>query len=216
MADDLGFEEIRDLATVLTPTIPTFEPVTLRKGTVTSVEIAYPPTITVTLSGGDNTPIEGVGVTSAYSPQVNDVVILAKQGVSMVGIGAAYSAEGWSTVTLGSGWAHNGGSGGGPVQYRAILDSGSWKIQWRGIANWTGSATNSAVNLNLCSLPNPDTWPSFKRMSAAQKSGLLASGTNSVRIVANVDGTITLGGNGSNNPSQSPDFLSFDNVEYFL
>jgi hypothetical protein len=83
-----------------------------------------------------------------YTPAVGDTVQILKQSGSLLIFGhvadngTASSQEGaWIDVTsFGTGFTNNGDSQ-GDLQYRRIMDHGSWKMQWRGSVALSGSHT---------------------------------------------------------------------------
>lgn len=78
MSDD----DLRRLATVLQQSGLSFDPVTMRKATVTAVSLAAtPPTVSILLSGDTTTTIDGVRIHRTYTaPAVGDTVLVIKQG----------------------------------------------------------------------------------------------------------------------------------------
>lgn len=160
----LSDEEIRSLAQQLLKSGQLgFEPSTLVKGVVTAFDfLGSPPTLTVEISGDTTVSISNVRVINTYSPQVGHTVLLAKQGSDIVVIGhiAAVSAyklgEDWVRATLTNG--SHGGNSNGDIYYRRILDHGSWKMQWRG--GWNTSGT---LMINTANALTSEFRPSSKR-----------------------------------------------------
>lgn len=182
-------QAIRDLATeIAKQTLLDFDPATLRKGTVVSIATtAAPPTLGITISG-DTTEIPGVRYYEHYAPAVGDVVHVIKQGTDLVALGKIaeqYTATGWTVLTLGSGFSHNGNDNGN-VRYRRVWDNGSWKMQWRGGASLTGLPT-AVVTTPLATGYRP-----VDRATAIVARD--AIGANAVKLDFNTDGTITLVG----------------------
>lgn len=181
--------EIRELAAVISAPQLTFDPLTARKGVVTAIATtATPPTISITISG-DTTVIDGVRFWSSYTPQVGQTVTLGKQGSdiwamgSIVDLPAASDGGGWTTATLGSGFSHNGNSG-GTVQYRRVMDNGAWKMQWQGVA-----ARSSGTLLLSAALP-AEYRPTAKRpLNAGRDPG---GGSNATLVEFNTSGTVDI------------------------
>lgn len=71
--------ELRALAARLGADPYPFDPVTIRKGVVASIQGTTPPTVTVYLSG-DTTEIPGIRFMRSYRPVVADTVLLLQQG----------------------------------------------------------------------------------------------------------------------------------------
>ncbi|MFI0262540.1 hypothetical protein ACH4OW_26275 [Streptomyces sp. NPDC017056] len=182
-------QAIRDLATEIAKrTLLDFEPATIRKGTVASIaDTAVPPTLGIQISG-DTTEIPGIRYIDSYAPVVGETVLVIKQGTDLVALGEIaqqYTATGWTVLSLGSGFSHNGNDN-GTVRYRRGWDNGSWKMQWRGGAAVTGSPT-AVVSTPLASGYRP-----ADRATAVVARD--AVGTVSVKLDFNADGTITLVG----------------------
>lgn len=124
-----------------------FDPSTHVKGIVTAINYnSSPPTVSIQISGDTTTTIDGVRFINNYTPVINDVVDIRKQGPDLIITGQpAYTsgkvvtggANGWVVATLTNG-SHDGNDQGN-VAYRLILDNGSWKMQWRG--GWSVSGT---------------------------------------------------------------------------
>lgn len=183
-------DAIRELATqIAKQAVLDFDPATIRKGTVTAIaDTASPPTLSVQISGDTTTTISGVRYLDSYVPVAGDTALIIKQGTDLVALGdiaAAYSATAWTTVTLGSGWTHNGNSG-GSVRYRRVWDNGSPKMQWRGVAARSGGGV--AVSTPLASGLRP-----LVRVPV-DTSRSEAGGAVSVRLEFQTDGTVTMVG----------------------
>lgn len=129
-----------------------------RKGNILGIEpgdASTAPTVTVGLSGDTTSPIAGVRIASDYSPQMGDMVILAKSGaeffalcsIARAGVSVSSTTGGWTKLTLMSGHAHNGNSN-GDLMYRRVMQDGSWKMQWKGGFTFGGNSFVGAVNLD--------------------------------------------------------------------
>ncbi|MFF8831393.1 hypothetical protein [Streptomyces sp. NPDC015131] len=167
-----------------------FDPMTKRKGIITAVSAATtPPTISVQISGDTTVTIDGVRFEDTYSPRVGTTVLLEKQGADLLAVGhvadlAGAAAGGWTTASLTSGWAHNGNNM-GDVQYRRVMDHGSWKMQWRGGVD-VGSGT-AVLSTALAT----DFRPSSVRPILAARD---ATGAVAVRLDFTTSGTVTVVG----------------------
>lgn len=213
---------IRDLARALAPEAATFETSALRKGSV--VDTFYQTgstTITVTLSG-DTTEIPDIACISTYSPQIGDVVILAKQGNGLLAIGAASATGGWITASLNSGFTHDI-TARGNLMYRVVQDHGTLKMQWRG-------AVLRSANTTVCSVGDAYRPSTFISVIACRTA---VGGLNDVKIDFSTSGTVELVGTTTSQPiDQSPPYgnhshngntntlapgwVSFHGIEYFL
>lgn len=90
MSDD----DLRRLATVLQQSGLSFDPVTMRKATVTAVDLtSAPPVVSVQLSGDTTTTITGVRLFRAYIPVVGDTTLILKQGKDVLALGTVASAS---------------------------------------------------------------------------------------------------------------------------
>jgi len=126
-----------------------FTPGQLVKGVVKSVEYAAsPPTITINLGGDTTTDIAGVRIANNYTPLVGQTVVLERQGAQLVALCQIADTSALSDGGEGGGWIKatlvegtHDGNGNGEIRYRRILDHGSWKMQWRGGWNVSGSST---------------------------------------------------------------------------
>lgn len=145
-------KQLRDLATQITQMSKLgFDPGTFRKGVIAAVsDAATPPTVSVNLSGDATTLITDVRIMDNQTPVVGSTALIAKQGsdIFLLGSIAASKANGAPTgQTESTGWIKptlsNGthGGSGNDVYYRRVLDHGSWKVQWRGTWNTSGSST---------------------------------------------------------------------------
>lgn len=76
MVDD---SELRALASKLGQDPYPFDPVTIRKGVIVSIQGTTPPTVTVYLSG-DTTEVPGIRFVRSYRPVVSDTVLMLQQG----------------------------------------------------------------------------------------------------------------------------------------
>ncbi len=179
-------EAIRALASeIAKQTMLDFDPATLRKGTVSSIEsTGTPPTVTVTLSGSTTT-IPGVRYLDSYAPVVNDVVIFLKQTSDVLIIGqiAGQFAESvFTDVPLDNGNGHNG-NGEGNFQIRRVWDHGAWRVDLRGGINYVA---NNIVD---------DLDPKYRPTGATRRTLLCArnaAGTTSVKVDFNADGTVSM------------------------
>jgi hypothetical protein len=205
-------EELRALAQQLRKSgqLP-FDPMTLVKGTVTAYDFGgSPPTVTINISGDSSTEITSVALLNNYSPQVGHTVLIAKQGADIVVLGhiadlGAYTvnggAGGWVRADLSNG--SHGGNGNGDIYYRRILDHGSWKMQWRG--GWNVSGT---FIIDTSKALGSDFRPSSKRsvLAARQVEDAL-----SVQIDFHSDGRVQMVGANTtaNSASVSGDVFSF-------
>lgn len=175
------FQTTRDMADQLTQPALTFDPATLRKGIVQSIETG---TVTITLSG-NSTLIPNVSYSYAYGPRVGDIVNIIQQGPNLLILDSiGNGATDWQTPTAasGSGWSlHN-------VKYRMYNDRGTLKIEWQGYADGSGSITNL-----LAALP-ADYRPSQVRRVPACRGLGNGQGEIVVQLYFNTDGTVNLAG----------------------
>lgn len=187
--------ELRDLVAELLKPALSFEPATIRKATVTAVSpSSTPPTISIRMSGDTTTTISGVRIEETYSPRVGHTVLVFKQGNEIFAFGhiadlAGASAGGWTTPSLAGGWSHNGNSNGN-VQYRRVMDNGSWKMQWRGGGNYGGSTV-------LASALAAEFRPASRRTCVASRD---ANGSNVVKVDFETSGAVNIVG-GTTSPS---------------
>lgn len=185
-------DAIRELATAIAKqAVLDFDPATIRKGTIASIDTAgSPPTLGITISG-DTTVITGVRYIDSYVPVVGDIVLVIKQGTDLTVLGQIalqFTASSWTDATLASGFSH-GGNGGGNVRYRRVWDNGSWKMQWRGTAAITGTPTTV-----ISAMPAGYVPASRCSVVAARN---LDGNTATVTVEFAVDGTVTLTGGSS-------------------
>lgn len=187
-------EEIRSLAQALLSSGELgFDPVTLVKGIIDTVDtVGSPPTVTVKIGGDTTTSVPAVRVLNNYSPVVGHTVLVAKQGADIVVLGhiadlgakgAANGAGGWTQATL-TGGSHNGDSM-GTVYYRRILDHGSWKMQWRG--GWTVSGT---FLINTANALATEYRPAEKRTVLAARN--FTTGSGWVQLAFHTDGRVEM------------------------
>ncbi|PRH79412.1 hypothetical protein C6N75_10030 [Streptomyces solincola] len=184
-------QELRLLATEINKPALSFEPATIRKAIVTAISAAStPPTISVQMSGDTSTTIDGVRIEETYSPRIGHTVLIFKQGADIIAFGhvadlTGVGAGGWITAGLTSGWAHNGNNN-GTLQYRRVLDNGSWKMQWRG-----GVTVGSGVQV-LATPLDAEYRPASRRTMLVPRDA--AGGSNEVKVDFNGDGNVTLVG----------------------
>lgn len=189
-------DAIRELATeIAKQTLLDFDPATIRKGAVTAIATtSAPPTLSVQISGDTTTTIDGVRYIEGYNPVVGDVVQFFKQGTDLIAFGKVaeqFSQSTWTLAPLGSGWSHNGNSGGN-VMYRKVWDHGSPKMEWKGTA---ARSSGTAV----LGTPLDSTYrPAVLRPTTAARTG--TGGANSVKLDFYPDGTVLMVG-GATAPS---------------
>lgn len=182
--------QIRELAAeIAKQTLMTFDPCTLRKGVVASVQnTASPPTLTVTISG-DTLEIPGVVYYEHYDPQVSDVVHLIKQGTDLAAIGKVaeqHTETAFTDVTLSAGFTHNGNSNGN-LKIRRVWDHGVWRVDLQGgVARSSG--TTIATGLDTKYRP---TSSSLRTLICGRDAG---GGANSVKVDVSSSGTMTMVG----------------------
>lgn len=186
-------KQIRELAAQITQMSKlNFDPMTIRKGIIASVNDATaPPTVSINISGDTSTLVSQVRTLNNYTPLVNQTVLVAKQGTEIFILGSIASenpssvptgqteSTGWIKATLSAG-SHGGG--GSDVYYRRVLDHGSWKMQWRGMWNVSGSwmiASAAALDENY--------RPSGNRPIACGRN---TADAVTVRMDFNSDGTV--------------------------
>lgn len=205
-------EELRALAQQLKKSGQLgFDPMTMVKGTVTAFDFSgSPPTLTINVSGDTTTEITNVVLLNNYSPQVGHTVLVAKQGADIVVLGhiaelGAYTvnggAGGWVRADISNGT--HGGNGNGDIYYRRILDHGSWKMQWRG--GWNVSGT---FIIDTGKALGSDFRPSSKRSVLAARQ---AEDALSVQIDFHSDGRVQMVGANTtaNSANVSGDVFSF-------
>jgi hypothetical protein len=164
-------KQIRELAAQITQMSKLgFDPLTIRKGIIASVNDATtPPTVSINISGDTSTLVAQVRTLNNYTPLVNQTVLVAKQGTEIFLLGSIASinpsgvalgqeaSNGWQKATLTNG-SHNG-NGNGDVFYRRVMDHGSWKMQWRG--GW--SPAGATVMIDTADALDPDYRPASSR-----------------------------------------------------
>lgn len=183
-------DQIRALAAeIAKQAILEFDPATVRKGNVESLQTgSAPPTLTVTISGDTTTQIAGVRYYEHYPPQVGDTVHLLKQGTDLVAIGKIaeqFSETGFTDVPLANGNTHNG-NGNGNLKVRRVWDNGVWRVDLQGSINFSGNAV-------ICTALDAKYRPTSatRRTLDCTRS---ADGSNTVKADVGNDGTITLVG----------------------
>lgn len=191
--------QIRDLAAeIAKQTMMSFDPCTLRKGVVVSVQnTATPPTLTVTISG-DTLQIPGVVYYEHYVPQATDVVHLIKQGTDLVAIGKVaeqHTETAFSDVTLSGGFTHNG-NGNGNLKIRRVWDNGVWRVDFQGSVA-RSSGTVIATGLDTKYRPTSATR---RTLTCARD----ATTQNSVKVDVGADGTLTMVGGPTGTSSTDP------------
>lgn len=135
-------DAVRSLAATLL--VPDAVGAVMLKGTVTAVSLgSLPPVMSIQLGGDTATTITNVRFLDSYWPVVGDVVLVLKQGASLLGLGqvadgSTHTENGWIAPSLASGCATFAND---PVLYRLIYDNGSKKIQLRGRITLTGTPT---------------------------------------------------------------------------
>jgi hypothetical protein len=182
-------EQIRALAAeIAKQSILDFDPATVRKGQVKSIQDGAPPTVTVTISGAETVEVPGVRYYEHYIPEVDDTVHLLKQGTDLVAIGkiaGQQSDTGWTTPGLATGFTSNGNAN-GPLQVRRVWDHGEWRICWKGsVARSSGSTIIAAGILDA------KYRPTVKRTMIAARQ---IAGAVAVQIDFNIDGSVVMFG----------------------
>lgn len=187
-------KQIRDLATQITQMSRLgFDPMTIRKGIIAAVnDTSSPPTVAINISGDETTLVSQVRTLNNYTPLVGQTVLVAKQGAEIFLLGAIAATNptgvntatdnGWNRATLTAG--SHGGNSNGDIYYRRVMDHGSWKMQWRG--GWNVSGTTVITGLD------PDYCPSSLRSvpAARNASGLVVM----AKLDFASDGSVTLAG----------------------
>lgn len=172
-----------------------YTPDTIRKGVIASVNHATtPPTVSINISGDTTTLVGEVRTLDNYSPVVNQTVLVMKQGSEIFILGAIAASPaagapvgqeattGWIKATLSNGT--HGGTG-SDVYYRRILDHGSWKVQWRGVWNTSGSVNMISSGDALGDEYQPS---NYRAIACAREN----DGSVTSRMDFNADGTVTL------------------------
>lgn len=197
-------EAIRALASeIAKQTMLDFDPATLRKGTVASIESGgTPPTVTVTLSGSTTT-IPGVRYLDSYAPVVGDTVIFLKQTSDVLIIGQIavnFAESSFTTVALDNGNTHNG-NGEGNFQIRRVWDHGAWRVDLVGGINYAGNNLVNALDSK------------YRPVNATRRTVLCArsaNGSNGVKVDFNADGTVVLVGGTTTGASDTHNHGSHD------
>jgi hypothetical protein len=186
-------KQLRDLAAQIAQMSKLgFDPMTIRKGVIAAVnDTTAPPTVSINVSGDTSTIVSQVRTLNNYTPLVGQTILLAKQGTEIFILGAiaagsplAVNSEtdnGWKKATLEAG--SHGGNGNGDVYYRRVLDHGSWKMQWRG--GWNVSGTTIITGLD------PDYRPTSLRSLPAARS---ANGAATVKVDFQTNGNVVIVG----------------------
>ncbi len=179
-------DQIKALATeIAKQTLLEFDPATIRKGVVASLQTTgTPPTITVTISG-DTLEVPGVRYYEHYSPAVADVVHLLKQGTDLTAIGKVaeqYTETAFTTVSLSGGFTHNG-NGNGDLKVRRVWDHGAWKVQMQGGVNRSSGALVAVLDAK------------YRPTSATRRTVLAArdaNGSNVIKIDIESSGAVNM------------------------
>jgi hypothetical protein len=185
-------KQLRELAAQITQMSKLgFDPMTIRKGTVVAVaDATTPPTVSLNISGSEDVLITEVRTLNNYTPLVGQTVLIAKQGSEIFILGAIASINpkltsatntsdnGWIKADLSRG-THGGGAN--DVYYRRVLDHGSWKMQWRGVWNVSGTAMLDAGTLD------PDYRPAAFRPIIVTRN---SDGSVFLRMDFNADGGV--------------------------
>ncbi|MFP8944690.1 hypothetical protein ACLIYM_25105 [Streptomyces fenghuangensis] len=140
----------------------------------------------------------------------NEQLLTVRIGGTWVQIGSSVSA--WKTISLVSGFAHNGNSN-GTVQYRIVNDFGVTSIQLRGALSVTYSP----------SIPNSGVFTASPLPTAARPTSLRTvvipcSDVNSDRITLKLDAKTSghLEIFGTNSTTNRPIWIGFNGVSYSL
>ncbi|MFE0101147.1 hypothetical protein [Streptomyces sp. NPDC059009] len=212
-ADTAQLDAIRELATeIAKQQILAFDPATIRKGTVTAIaSTSAPPTLSVQISGDTTTTIDGIRYIDSYAPEINDTVLIIKQGTDLVALGeiaGQFSESSWTTVSLAAGFSHNGNSNGN-VEIRRIWDHGCWKVQMRGAANRSSGTLIANVPANY--------RPTARRSLLCTRTA--TGGSNVVKIDVETTGDINMVGgttapNGGNTGDESAHSHGMENNDH--
>lgn len=169
-----------------------FTPGTKVKGIVTDINITgSPPTVTINIGGDTSTAISDIRLLNNYAPQVGHTVLIEKQGAQLVvsghiadqsGFAVDQGAGGWIKADLAAG-SHDGNLN-GDVYFRRILDHGSWKMQWRGGWNVSGTTMISALDEEF--------RPSSRRTVLVARTAV--GGSNDVKLDFETNGSVLLVG----------------------
>lgn len=134
-ASDPTEAEINALAAQIMAMADNGPSATVAQATVVATALtATPPTCSINLSGS-TVQIDGVRFLSNYTPVVNDTVSVLKQSGSVLIIG--HTADTGTSSATTAGWTDTGITG---IQYRKVMDSGAWKVQF--IGSGTASSTS--------------------------------------------------------------------------
>lgn len=186
--------QLRDLATTMGNMVDKAVSAgfTIRKAIITQVNaLSVPPTVSLNISGDTQTSVDEVRMMNNYTPLVGQTVLLAKQKSEILILGAVATSggtdvgpvdTGWKKATLAAG--SHGGNGNGDIYYRRVLDHGSWKMEWRG--GWNVSGTNIIAALD------PDYRPTSKRSILVARD--VQGGSNVAQVDFTSDGKATLVG----------------------
>jgi hypothetical protein len=187
---------LRDLASQIAGmTKLPFDPGTVRKGIIAAVDdAAAPPTVSINISGDTSTLISQIRTLNNYTPLPGQTVLVFKQGTDIFLLGAIAAGSPFAkTDTSDNGWIQadlsngsHGGNSNGNIYYRRIMDHGSWKMQWRGA--WNVSGTSMIASAKALSA---DYRPASKVSVIAART---ATHSNAVGWDFNTDGTVTLVG----------------------
>jgi hypothetical protein len=195
-------EQIRALAAkIAEQAVLDFDPATIRKGAVTAIATgATPPTLSVQISGDTTTTIDGIRYLDSYAPVAGDTVLIIKQGTDLVALGeiaAQFSESAWETVSLASGFTHNGNLNGN-AQIRRIWDHGTWKVQMQGAVDRSSGSLVATLDVKY--------RPAARRSLLCTRTAI--GGSNVVKIDIETNGQMILigmtaapGSDGSHNHS---------------
>lgn len=195
---DQSADQLRQLASQLNQPPYPFDPVNIRKATVTAVDSGdanTPPTCTVLFSGDTTSPVAGVRFAAIYGPQVGDTVIVLKQGSDFFMLTdfpatgsqqANSTAGGWTQASLAGGHSH-GGNSNGNLMYRRVMDNGCWKMQWKGAIAYGGSTTILGTALD-------DDHTPAQKVSLSTARDVNNGGATSVGVDFTTSGNIVIAG----------------------
>lgn len=190
--------QLRDLATTMQQMVDKgmAQGFAIRKAIITAVNAqTVPPSVSLNISGDTQTSVDQVRMVNNFNPQVGQTVLLAKQKQDIFILGAIAASggnqvgpvdTGWKRATLGGG--SHGGNSNGDIYYRRVLDNGSWKMQWRG--GWNVSGTTVITGLD------PEFRPTSKRSVLVARDP--QGGSNVAQVDFNTNGTATLVGGTTN------------------
>lgn len=203
--------QLRDLATTMGNMVDKAVSAgfTIRKAIITQVNaLSVPPTVSLNISGDTQTSVDEVRMMNNYTPLVGQTVLLAKQKSEILILGAVATSggtdvgpvdTGWKKATLAAG-SHSG-NGNGDIYYRRVLDHGSWKMEWRG--GWNVSGTNIIAALD------PDYRPTSKRSILVARD--VQGGSNVAQVDFTSDGKATLVG-GLTSPNSAGSHTHFVDI----